>query len=68
MSSSEGEEEEEGEFDRVVEGEINYKRVYRAFVRCDAALPREGNGYIRGLLAEAQRTTREDIPRQSRWL
>ena len=41
VSSSEGEEEEEGEFDRVVEREVNDKRVYCAFVRRDAALPRE---------------------------
>jgi len=58
-SSSEGEEEEEGEFDRVVEGEINYKRVYRAFIRRDAALPRERNGYGQDLLGK--HSTREKI-------
>jgi len=41
MSSTEGEEEEESGFDPVVEGEVEHKWVYCAFVRRDTALPRE---------------------------
>jgi len=43
-SSSQDEEEEEDGLDLVVEGEIDYERVHRAFVCCNATLSRERIG------------------------
>ena len=44
-SAGQDKEEEEDGLDLVVEGEIDYERVHRAFVCRDATLSREGIGY-----------------------
>jgi len=67
-SSSEDKEEEEDGFDLVVEGEIDYERVYRAFVCRYATLSGEGIGDGQDAPAEAKHVRKdEDIPRRSRW-
>jgi len=66
--AGEDKEEEEDRLYLVVEGEIDYERVYCGLVGRDATLSSEGIGDDQDTSAKTRGATGgEDIPRRTRW-